>query len=186
MIELLLSLVLTGTIVSSEPKNSFAQINGHLYQVGQKVEGYQIVKIVPTKVTLKDGHKTWVLDVADNNVLERLEGVERCGDRIKITKKLYEYVTDENLPTVIMQAASEAVYDERGNIRGFGLYDMDTGSIFDLVGLEDGDVVIAIDGQPLDGVLESINLLKRTRAKKKFTVTLIREGQEKTFKIEVI
>ena len=59
------SLKLKGVIMGG--RNSVAIINGKLVRLGERIDGYQLVRVEEKKVFLKSGNKTFKLELAQND-----------------------------------------------------------------------------------------------------------------------
>lgn len=119
-----------------------------------------------------------------SETLSQNGGIERRGDHVRVTSALKDYVVGQNLSTVLMQAAAVPYY-EQGQLKGFTLWEIDKGSIYELAGFQDGDTITAINGQPLTDVGSTIKMLHGLKGDHRAEVTLTRAGQDKTLKIEV-
>jgi type II secretory pathway component PulC len=75
-----------------------------------------------------------------------------------------------------MSAGSYPVIGPSG-LRGWGLRWIDTGSIYDLLGFQDDDVVTEIDGRPLTDVEVTLTLLRRLTTDREVTLKVERDGQ---------
>lgn len=111
-------------------------------------------------------------------------GIERKGDSVKVTTALKDYVVGQNLSKVLMQAAAVPNY-ENGQLKGFTLWEIDKGSVYELAGFQDGDTITAINGQDLTDVGGTIKLLHSLKGESRAEVRLRRSGSERTLKIEV-
>jgi type II secretion system protein C len=111
-------------------------------------------------------------------------GIERKGDSVRVTSALKEYVTGPNLGKVLMQAAAVPNY-EGGRLKGFTLWEIDKGSVYELAGFQDGDVITAINGQELTDVGNTIKLLHSLKGESRADVSVTRAGTARTIKIEV-
>jgi type II secretion system protein C len=111
-------------------------------------------------------------------------GIERKGDTVRVTSTLKEYVTGPNLGKVLMQAAAVPNY-EGGRLKGFTLWEIDKGSVYELAGFQDGDVITAINGQELTDVGNTIKLLHSLKGESRADVSVTRAGTARTIKIEV-
>jgi type II secretory pathway component PulC len=72
-----------------------------------------------------------------------------------------------------------------GELQGFQLLEIDAGSIYEKVGLTNGDVVTAINGQALSDVGNTIKMLHSLKDKTNADVTVLRGGREQTMQIVV-
>jgi type II secretory pathway component PulC len=83
-----------------------------------------------------------------------------------------------------MQAAAVPNY-EGGRLKGFTLWEIDKGSVYELAGFQDGDVITAINGQELTDVGNTIKLLHSLKGESRADVSVTRAGTARTIKIEV-
>lgn len=112
------------------------------------------------------------------------EGLERVGDHLRIQHRLKEKLLNEDLSTVLMQAATEPFVKD-GMIQGFVLWEIEPDSIYDLAGLRNGDLITHINGMPLTDAGNAIQTLKSLKDAKEVDVTYVTAGAEKNLKISV-
>lgn len=117
--------------------------------------------------------------------LVELSGVEAGLGKARITAALRDHLVGDRLAEVLMQAAA-VPYFEDGTLRGFRLSLIDEGSVFDRVGLKDGDVVVSINDSPVTDVASTIGLLRSLRGESEVSFSIIRGGQTQRLVIEVI
>ena len=104
------------------------------------------------------------------------EGIEVKDTQINMSTTLRNYFSDkEGLLTIMMQAGAQAVIED-DEVIGFRLLEIDQGSIYDIIGLKNHDVILSIDGIPITGALMAIKLLHRIRKMDNFSFTRLREG----------
>lgn len=174
---------LIGQIVSSHGYRSLA-IFKHGEQVyakhiGERVKGYWITSIVYKHVYLQDDSgNTLHLMVGSvpDPVKKPVPGLEIMGDRIVMTEKFRRYIAEENLLTIMFQAASEPLYDDDFNTIGYQLFEIEPDSIYDLVGIRDYDIITHIDGVQLTSPWAAISTLKSVKNQNNFTFTYLRNG----------
>lgn len=124
-------------------------------------------------------------DSPSNSSLSFSEGgIERKGDTVRVTSTLKDFIVGPNLSKVLMQAAAVPHY-ENGLLKGFTLAEIDKGSIYELAGFQDGDIITAINGRELTDVGSTIKLLHSLKGESRAEVQLNRNGVQKTLKIEV-
>jgi type II secretion system protein C len=111
-------------------------------------------------------------------------GIERRGNQVRITTQLRDHIVRHELGKVLMQAAAVPYYIN-GQLRGFRLWDIDANSVFDLAGLKDGDIVMAINGSDIVDVGGAIRMLQRLKDESDASVTIVREGAEQVITIAV-
>ncbi|HYB89727.1 MAG TPA: type II secretion system protein GspC [Candidatus Binataceae bacterium] len=63
-----------------------------------------------------------------------------------------------------------------GTSNGLTLSDIEAGSVFEDLGLEDGDVLTAIDGRPLQNPVEALGLMNTLPNRPSVDLTVVREG----------
>lgn len=93
---------------------------------------------------------------------------------VKVTPEEHERIVDADLADVLMQAASEQVFDEDGDPVGFRLFEIDKGSPYDLAGLRDGDVVTHVNDVALQTPELAVQMLRAVQSEESFTYTLRR------------
>lgn len=111
-------------------------------------------------------------------------GIERNGNEVRITSELRDLVVRRELAKVLMQAAAIPYYIQ-GELRGFKLWDIDAGSLYELVGFKNGDIVTALNGSEIVDVGSTVRLLHSLRDANEATVSVLRNGFEQTIKIAI-
>lgn len=91
------------------------------------------------------------------------------GHSIILTEEARDHIAGDGLLTILYQAASTPMLTIDGDIYGFRLTDIDQGSIFDLAGLKDGDIVTHIDGEALFSPERALDLLRYVKGQPSFT-----------------
>lgn len=112
-------------------------------------------------------------------------GVAAHGEEIVLSEAARDHIAGDGLVAVMNQAASEAVYDKAGHMSGFRLFEIDKGSVYDLVGLKDGDIVTHIDDEPLVSPERAVDLLRYVKGEPSFSYTVKRSGKSTRFKVKV-
>jgi type II secretion system protein C len=112
------------------------------------------------------------------------EGFERQGNRIRIDAAYRDRMVSKELPTILMSAASEPVM-EGGKIKGFRLFQFEDHSIFQKMGMEDGDIVESINGVPLNDVARTIQFLNGLKNENTIEVTISRNGRPVNLNLSV-
>lgn len=70
-------------------------------------------------------------------------------------------------------------------IEGFELRQVKVGSVVEKVGLRDGDVIVEVNGEKLDGLPAAMRLLGQAQTMAQARVTVLRGGQRMTFVLNV-
>lgn len=94
--------------------------------------------------------------------------------QVTVTEAARDRIAGDSLTTILNQSASAPVFDQDGELRGYRLFDIDRGSIYDLVGLKNGDVVTHIDDTLLTSAELAVNLLRYVKNQPEFSYTVQR------------
>lgn len=106
------------------------------------------------------------------------DGFLREGNKITVDKRYREDLLKNQLPTILMQAASEPVFGSDGRIQGFRLFELEDGSIFQKLGIQEADVITEINGFPLDNAVRTVQFLNSLRNEPNARVKVMRGGQQ--------
>ncbi len=112
------------------------------------------------------------------------EGFERVGTSIRVDSAYRDRMVSQELPTILMSAASEPVM-ENGKIKGFRLFQFEPNSIFEKMGMTDGDIVESVNGVPLNDVARTIQFLNGLKAENAVEVTISRNGRPVKLSLKV-
>lgn len=162
-----------GVITSSKGKKGVALMkqksNGKVsaFKEGDEVvKGTRIKSILRKSVTFTYQNKIFELTVGEDNPKEIKEGesregriasnlshaagIEKTGDTLKVSRELKDSLSSgEGLNKILMQAAT-IPYVENGKLIGFRILEIDPGSIFDIAGFQNGDIITHINDQPIN------------------------------------
>jgi len=90
-----------------------------------------------------------------------------------------------NLPALLESALATPHYREAANgqrsIDGFEIGRIAKGGAVEQLGLRDGDVILEVNGQPLDGLATAIRLLGQIQSMPQAKMTVLRNGHRLTF-----
>lgn len=106
------------------------------------------------------------------------------GDTVEITESAARHIKGEGLSAILMQAAATPIF-KGGEQIGYRLTDMDPGSVFETVGIQDGDLVLEIDGMPLSDPRRSVEILRYAKTLDAFDVLLVRRGVKHLMHVSV-
>jgi membrane-associated protease RseP (regulator of RpoE activity) len=91
----------------------------------------------------------------------------------------------EELPQLLDSAMAVPRYKDSGSgqrsVEGFEIGRIREASIVEQLCLRNGDVLLEVNGQPLDGLATVIQLLGQIQSMPQVTVTVLRNGQKVTF-----
>lgn len=90
-----------------------------------------------------------------------------------------------NLPDLLSSALATPRYRRGAGgppaIEGFELTQVKRGGAVDALGLRNGDVLLALNGEPLDSLATVLRLFGQAQATTNATLTVLRDGQRMTF-----
>lgn len=94
-----------------------------------------------------------------------------------------------NLPVLLDSATATPRYRDaaegRGVIDGYEIGRLRPASLLDRLGLRNGDVVLEVNGHPLDGMATVMRLFGQLGATTRTEVVVLRDGRRVTFVVEV-
>ena len=139
---------LVGTVVAADPEQSLAVIENpttgrqRVYREGDQLGDGFVKKILFGKVIVETG--------AGEEVLAMGGGSSSPSPRQ--TARLDRETVDSAIPdyTQMMRQIRVRPKFEGGQPSGFVIYNIGAGSIFEQMGLKDGDVIVAVNGRTFD------------------------------------
>ncbi len=123
-----------------------------------------IPKAVANKMKAQDTDD----DEPDVNVEE--EGENRYGLKRDEIKNALSHSTE------LFSEIRASPNIQNGKANGFTLSDIEPGSVFEDLGLEDGDQLTAIDGRQLTNPAEAVGLLSTVQTRSAIDITVMRDG----------
>jgi general secretion pathway protein C len=198
-----LNVKLWGTAVASDPAHSFAVIEDQgarrqsLYRVGDSVLDEATLKRVEwDRVVLERDGEEEVLELSaarssDAAGAKAPAGGSAANERIRKTAD-NKFVIDrrevektvENLNEVFTQARA-VPYFQNGKTVGFRVFAIKPGSVFEKVGLQNGDVIQRVNGVELTDPTKAISLFTELQNEGHIAVDLQRNKQTKSFSYEI-
>jgi len=187
------NLVLAGTIATEDPKHGIAIISAggpsKVYSVGDNVNGAMLHSVYLDRVILDRGGTLETL------VLPRLLPADRSSAsarRLGTNQRTVAAV--DNIRRMVQQdpgildqvMRTVASYDNAaGKLRGFRAYPGRNRAIFSKLGLQPGDLVTAINGQPLDDPQHSQEVFNTIQTSDHVTVSIERGGQKQDISLNI-
>jgi general secretion pathway protein C len=175
-----LGIKLVGTAVTDDPSKSFAIIenqstgNQGAYREGDRVGDVLIKKILPgfMVISTKTGDETLSMGYGGTSGGDIQPPPEMVRlDRKEVDSTLPEYMQ-------LMREIRVRPHLEEGQPGGFLIYNIEPGSIFARMGLQNGDVIMAVNGKPVTKTLQAVDFYNAL--KKGGTVNLYIKRGEKT------
>jgi len=197
-----------GVITSSKDKKGVALIkqksNGKVsaFKEGDEViKGTTIKGILRKTVTFSYQNKFYELSVGEDNPkevkgdgdqgraiasnLNNASGIEKTGDTLKVSRTLKDSLASgEGLNKILMQAAT-IPYVENGKLIGFRILEIDPGSIYDVAGFQNGDVITHINEQPINDAGLALRALSSLKTASTASFNYLRGSTPLTLTIEI-
>jgi general secretion pathway protein C len=198
-----LDVKLWGTLVLSDDGRSYAVIEDkksggqNLYQVGDKIQDALVKLILRERVVLDVDGKDEILQIEELVPASAGGGVrtaqampeapsppEPVSREVNIDRK----IIDEAMGNIgeLMKQVRIRPFFEGGNPAGLSLVGVAPGSIFQQMGIRNGDVLQAVDGQPIQTVDDVVNLYQTLSSAETMAIQVRRGGrtEEIQYKIE--
>jgi len=162
------------------------------YRLGQKLpDGSQIVKVKRDQVTLKraDGSTVDIQIVDDTKIVNVAKavpgsGVRKVGEGRFMVDQREIASSTENLSQILTQARA-LPYLEAGKTVGFRISEIVPGSIYEKIGLVNGDVVQRVNSQDVDDPGKFFQLYQGLKDEKRISIDLLRNGQRQSLNYDV-
>jgi general secretion pathway protein C len=162
------------------------------YRIGQKLpDGSQIVKVGRDRVTLKrpDGSTVELQIVDDTKIVNVAKavpgsGVRKVGEGRFMVDQREIASSTENLNQVLTQARA-LPYMEAGKTVGFRISEIVPGSIYEKIGLLNGDVVQRVNSQDVDDPGKFFQLYQGLKDEKRISIDLLRNGQRQSLNYDI-
>lgn len=165
----------------------------NFYRLGEKLpDGSQLVKVMRDRAALRlsDGSTTDLQIVEDTKIVAAPKkgaggpGIRKVADRKFMVDQGMVTSSTENLNHLITQARA-LPYIENGKTAGFRISDIVPGSLFEKVGLQNGDIIQRINSQDVDDPGKLFQIYQGLKEEKNITVDVLRAGQRQTFSYEI-
>jgi general secretion pathway protein C len=156
----------------------------------------QLIRVSHKTVTVKLAGVLYTLRVGDDTVsalnkasvrpqsVATAQGIEVNEGSVKVTAEYKQHMITDKLDTVLMQAASEPFY-ESGKLRGFTLLEIEKNSIYETVGLKNGDIITSINDHELNDLGSTLRLLTSLKNEEEASFKFRRDGLEQSIRIMV-
>ncbi len=90
----------------------------------------------------------------------------------------------ENLPLVLTQARA-VPYFKDGKSVGLRMFAIRSGSIYEKIGLKNGDILKSVNGQSLADLTQAVKLFEKLKEERSVNVVLERDRQDRDFKYQI-
>jgi len=164
------------------------------YGIHEKLpDGSQIIKVTREKVTLQRHDRSKVdIQLADEDKIvntpppvgNTATGVKRLSDGKYMVDQREMLASTENLSQILTQARA-LPFMEQGKTVGFRISEISPGSIYEKIGLVNGDVIQKVNSQEVDDPAKFFQLYQGLRTERFIAIDLIRGGAHQTLNYEI-
>ena len=164
------------------------------YRINQKLpDGSAIVKVMRDRVSIRRSNGVTVnLDVVDETKIVTVQkpgtnsdaGVKRLSDGKWMVDQKEVLASTENMNQILTQARA-LPYQEQGKTVGFRISEIVPGSIYEKIGLQNGDVIQRVNSQDVDDPAKFFQLYQGLKNERSISIDLIRGGQRQTLNYEI-
>jgi general secretion pathway protein C len=163
------------------------------YRINQKLpDGSMIIKVGRDRITLRkpDGEKI-ELSIADDtkivNTVSRgqaASGVRRLSDGKYMVDQREVASSTENLNQVLTQARA-LPFVEGGKTVGFRLSEIVPGSLYEKIGLVNGDVIQRVNTEDVSDPAKFFQMYQGLKDERQISIDLLRNGQRQTLNYDI-
>ncbi len=164
------------------------------YRMNQKLpDGSAIVQVMRDKVLIKraDGSTVPVEIVDDTKIVSMQKpgsnvdaGVQKLGNGKFAVDQKEILASTENMGQILTQARA-LPYQEQGKTIGFKISEIVPGSIYQKIGLQNGDVIQKVNSQDVDDPAKFFQLYQGLKNERSISIDLIRGGQRQTLTYDI-
>jgi general secretion pathway protein C len=194
------SLKLVGTIVLSDPKYSVATIQrgsetialqkgdnmsgvGDVYEIRQGRVCFTVGTGALQYIELPSDFfqfQTPPATVAPKTSVQRstTPGIDRISDtEFNISRDILNKKLEDPM---LLTEAYAVPHREDGELKGFKILTIKPGSVYESLGVQVGDIVTGVNGEPMNTVAKAQELFVSLRTQDKIAITVTRNGQDVT------
>jgi general secretion pathway protein C len=163
------------------------------YRIQQKLsDGSQIVKVLRDRVTLRraDGSSATLQIVDETKIVAMVKptgggsGVRKLSDNKFAVDQREIAASTENMSQLLTQARA-LPYVEQGKTVGFRISEIVPGSLYEKIGLQNGDVIRKINSQDVDDPGKFFQLYQGLKEERNISIDVMRGGQRQTFNYDI-
>ncbi|MBI5181820.1 MAG: PDZ domain-containing protein [Nitrospirae bacterium] len=165
-----------------------------VYKLNQKIaDGSMIIKVSYKGITLKttDGSKKEIPVFEDTNIVEIKSqnkgpspNVRKVSDSSFIVDQREVANSLENMNQLLTQARVAPIIDN-GKTTGFRIFEIKPNSLYEKIGLSNGDVVQRINGVEIDDPNKFFQTYQNLKDEKSISVDIVRNGAKQTLSYEI-
>jgi general secretion pathway protein C len=188
------ALTLIGVYVSDDPTDSYAIIENNkdkeqeVFERGQSVfAAAKLLRIFTDKVEIDRNGTIEVLALEEGGTGGPSSGSGASSDGTEELIKVDETELTqqlENLPLLLTQARA-VPYFKDGKAVGLRLFAIKRDSLYEKVGLKNGDILVDINGESLADITQAAKIFEKLKTDRELSLKLERSRQNKVLKYEI-
>ena len=163
----------------------------NFHRIHEKMpDGSRIVKVQRDKITIRrpDGGAFDLQIIDDARIVNVPKpgagGVRKLSEGKWAVDQREVASNTENMNQILTQARA-LPYMENGKTAGFRISEIVPGSIYEKIGLQNGDVIQKINAQDMDDPGKFFQMYQGLKEEKNITIDLMRAGQRQTLNYEI-
>ena len=199
-----LALILEGTAVHRNPFRSIATVKGQeetaTYTVDDQIENLaKVISILRKKVIFRnlENKKLEFIEI-DRELLKaqapRFKSAEqfsqgrsimREGNTFRATRaEVNKHLS--NYRSLLSQANTKPVKDPAtGDVLGFEIFAIRPGSIFEQLGLKDGDIIDSVNGESVTNPGKAMSMFNQLRSASEINISINRNGRSEELEYQI-
>jgi len=163
------------------------------YRIDQKLpDGSQIIKVQRDKIILRraDSSTTEIQIIDDTKIVNVSKpvvnpaGVRKLSEGKWMVDQREVTANTENFNQLLTQARA-LPYMEQGKTVGFRISEIVPGSLYEKIGLQNGDVIQKINSQDVDDPGKFFQMYQNLKEERSISIDLMRGGQRQTLNYEI-
>lgn len=166
----------TSSAIIEDPRKGVQEV----FQLNESVfDGGKLSLIRSDRVEISSGGQTEVLLLEEGAADNKGGGTTASGEEIVVAEADVDAAL-ANLPLLLTELRA-VPYFKDGQAVGLRLFAIKSGSLFDKIGLKNGDILKSINENSLADFTQAIKLFEKLKAERSLKVHLERNKEEKTF-----
>jgi general secretion pathway protein C len=164
-----------------------------IFEIGELVfDGPKLVAVEPRSATILRGNRRVVLEITETDSSKATtragvgaeagagsSSIRQVGDNRFVVDRGEVDHSIENLSTVVTQMRA-VPYLKDGKSVGFRVFNIRTGSLFERMGLKNGDIIQAVNGSELSDPSRALALLDEVQTSDEIRIDLLRDDHPNT------
>jgi general secretion pathway protein C len=170
-------------IFAGQQRMALLQIKGETVTVqqGQTIKGWLLQDVSANRLLFTSGRDQCVLTIFNDKPAAELVQGER--NTVRLSKAEVQGVLND--PNALLKQALYKPSKRNGKVEGFRITNIQDDSLLEQAGLEDGDVLVRVNGQTIDGPAKMMQVYTGLQSSKAVTMNIRRGGELLTLVVEV-